>query len=121
MKDVLAENRPIFLQIKESIEEDILNGNLKANEQIPSTNELVDYYGINPVTVLKGVNLLSDEGLVYKKRGIGMFVSEDAEALLKKRYRDAFNEEFIEPLINKAKQLDLKKESLLKIIEKNWK
>lgn len=121
MKDKLSDDRPIFLQIKESIEEDILSGNLKPDDQIPSTNELVTFYNVNPVTVLKGVNLLTDEGLIYKKRGIGMFVAQDAKDILKKRYQDTFTEEYVDTMIRKAQQLDMEKETLIKIIEKNWK
>ena len=84
MKSVLDSNRPIYIQIKETIEEDILNGRLLPDEQIPSNSQLVSHYKINPVTVLKGINLLVDEGTIYKKRGLGMFVSPDAPEKLKK-------------------------------------
>src|SRR5690554_6052727 len=98
MKSVLDSNRPIYLQIKEIIEEDILNGRLLPEEQIPSNSQLVSHYNINPVTVLKGINLLVDEGIIYKKRGLGMFVSPDAPEKLKKRFSKSFFQEQIEPM-----------------------
>ncbi len=121
MKKTLDNEKPIFLQIKETIEDDILTGTLIGDDRIPSTNELVSFYNINPVTVLKGVNLLLDEGLIYKKRGIGMFVTENAQELLKERYKDSFAEEYVETMIHKAKQLNMEKDSLIKLIEKTWK
>lgn len=120
MKKSLDNDKPIFIQIKETIEEDILNGNLESDDQIPSTNELVGFYNINPVTAQKGVNLLHDEGLIYKKRGIGMFVSEGAKKMLQDRYRGSFTEEYVETMIQKARQLDIDKDLLFDMIEKKW-
>ena len=120
MKKSLDNEKPIFIQIKETIEEDILTGNLSAGDRIPSTNELVSFYNINPVTAQKGVNLLLDEGLIYKKRGIGMFVSDGAGAQLRDRYKSNFTGEYVETMIQKARQLGIDKESLFDIIEKNW-
>lgn len=117
MKRTLDADRPIFLQIKENIEEDILTGLLKPDEQIPSTNQLVSFYNVNPVTVLKGVTLLTDEGIIYKKRGIGMFVSTDAPQLLRSKYRAQFYQDYVKTLAQKAGQLDIGKEELLAMIE----
>ena len=71
----MDEGRPIFVQIAEQIENDIIGGVLPEEAQIPSTNEFAAFYRINPATAGKGVNLLVDEGILYKKRGIGMFVA----------------------------------------------
>ena len=78
MNELLTESKSIYLQISEMIETDILRGILLEEEQVPSTNELAKRYTINPATAGKGVNLLVDEGILYKKRGIGMFVSAGA-------------------------------------------
>jgi DNA-binding transcriptional regulator YhcF (GntR family) len=89
------------------IEEDILAGRLKPDEQIPSNSQLVNYYGINPVTVHKGVTLLADDGLIYKKRGIGMFVARDAAGILRKRYGTSFKSEYVAPLVRQALALGM--------------
>lgn len=116
----LRDDRPIFIQIKEYIEQGILSGSFGADVQIPSTNQLVSYFGINPVTVMKGIGLLAEEGILYKKRGVGMFVSPDAEAILKKRYTEALGEEFVLPLLRRAHALGLSLEDLKKMFDENW-
>ena len=76
----MDESRPIFLQIAEQIENDIIGGVLPEESQVPSTNEYAAFYRINPATAGKGVNVLVDAGILYKKRGIGMFVATGARA-----------------------------------------
>jgi DNA-binding transcriptional regulator YhcF (GntR family) len=120
LKLTLDTDRPIFLQIKEGIETDILNGVLKPDEQIPSTSQLVSLYQINPVTVLKGVNLLTDEGLLYKKRGVGMFVSPDAPEILQKRFHGGFAKEQLRPMIQLAIPLGITREELHELIDQIW-
>jgi DNA-binding transcriptional regulator YhcF (GntR family) len=121
MKTYLTEDRPLFLQIRESIEEDIMNGLLGPDEQIPSTNQLVDYYNINPLTVLKGVNLLADEGLIYKKRGLGMFVCPGAQEALRRRFRDRFEAGEIQALAAQAKALGFSREEIHAMLDTAWK
>lgn len=120
MKLTLDSHRPIYLQIKEGIEEDIVNGELVADEQIPSVNQMVNFYNINPVTVLKGINLLVDEGTIYKKRGIGMYVSPGASDKLKKRYLKAFFNDHIKPLTQQAKPLGFTLPEVYEMIERSW-
>ena len=71
----LTEDRPIFQQIAEQLEEAILSGAYPEESQVPSITEYSVQYRINPATALKGINLLVDAGLLYKKRGVGMFVA----------------------------------------------
>ena len=80
MNEILTQEKSIYIQIKEMIEDDILRDVLLEEERVPSTNELARLYAINPATAAKGVNLLVDEGILYKKRGIGMFVATGAKA-----------------------------------------
>ena len=103
----MDESRPIFLQIAEAIENDIIAGALAEETQVPSTNEFAAFYRINPATALKGVNLLVDEGILYKKRGIGMFVAEGAQARIVTQRRDKFSEEFVRPLVQEADKLGI--------------
>ena len=82
----LSSDKSIYVQIAESIENEILLGNLKEEDQAPSTNQFAKVYQINPATAGKGLNLLVEEGILYKKRGLGMFVAEGArKKILKKR------------------------------------
>src|SRR5690606_4714742 len=73
---------PLFLQIAEQVEDSIVDGNLAEEDQAPSTNELAAFYRVNPATAAKGLNLLVDKGVLYKRRGIGMFVTQGARAAL---------------------------------------
>jgi DNA-binding transcriptional regulator YhcF (GntR family) len=120
MKSEFDDKSPIFLQIKESIEEDILNGHLKPDEQIPSVRQLVSFYSVNPVTVLKGVNLLADERVVYQKRGVGMFVSPDAPERLRQKFRENFIQDHVEPLVRLAVPLGISLEELRDMISRKW-
>ncbi|MGH3490168.1 MAG: GntR family transcriptional regulator, partial [Actinopolymorphaceae bacterium] len=76
--NVLDEGSPLFVQIAEQLADDIAEGNLAEGERVPSTNELAAYYRINPATAAKGLNVLIDDGLLEKRRGIGMFVAAGA-------------------------------------------
>ena len=86
MHGTLNDQSLIYLQIAKMLEDDILRGVYQEEEQVPSTNELARGYNINPATAAKGINLLVADGILYKKRGIGMFVSQGAgEAVKQKR------------------------------------
>lgn len=103
----MDESRPIFTQIAEQIENDIIVGIMAEETQVPSINEIAVFYRINPATALKGVNLLVDGGAIYKKRGIGMFVTIGARERLVEKRRDQFSEDFIRPLIAEASKLGI--------------
>jgi GntR family transcriptional regulator len=110
------DSRPLFVQIAERIENDILTGALQEETQVPSTNEFAAFYRINPATAGKGVNLLVDDGILYKRRGIGMFVSAGARDVLVMRRRDTFRDEFVRPLIAEAAQLGISENQLADMI-----
>ena len=116
MKAILEDGKSIYLQISQSIEEDILNGLIAEEEPVPSTNQLAKYYSINPATAAKGVSLLTDEGIIYKKRGIGMYVKTGAREIILNKRRQEFYESFKESL-EKASGLGIAKSELIKIIE----
>ena len=101
------ESRPIFLQLAEMLEDGVISGAFPEEGQIPSMTEFSAALKINPATALKGINLLVDEGLVYKKRGVGMFVATGArDALLDKR-RESFYTGRLRPVVREASQLGL--------------
>ena len=114
----MDDSRPIFVQIAELIENDILAGTLPEESQVPSTNEFAAFHRINPATAGKGVNLLVDEGILYKRRGIGMFVAEGARDRLVAKRRDQFQTDFIRPLITEAAKLGIGETALLDMIRK---
>ncbi|QTV80305.1 GntR family transcriptional regulator [Microbacterium sp. NIBRBAC000506063] len=104
---MIEEGKPLFLQIAEAIEDSILDGSLAEEGQAPSTNELAAFYHINPATAAKGVNMLTDKGVLHKRRGIGMFVSAGARDLLLTERRTAFAERYLDPLLAEARTLGL--------------
>ena len=109
--------RPIFLQIAQELEDAVFTGAFPEETQIPSTTDISVNYKINPATVLKGVNILVDEGVAYKKRGVGVFVSKGAvKKITQKRQKD-FSVDYVEKLIEEAKKLGLSKKELIELIE----
>ena len=116
MNELLSQNKSIYLQVSEMIETDILRGILLEEERVPSTNELAKIYTINPATAAKGINLLVDEGIVYKKRGIGMFVAEGAKEHIIEKRKDAFYENYVKGLLEEARSLGISSEELVDMI-----
>ena len=117
MNGWLSSDRSIYLQLSEMIETDILRGILLEDERVPSTNELSKRYTINPATAAKGVNLLVDEGILYKKRGIGMFVAKGAKEQIIRRRRDAFFDTYVKGMLDEAESLGISKEQLVAMIQ----
>jgi len=117
MKIPLDENKLIYMQIAEAIEDAVISGELNEGDQVYSTNQFAKLYGINPATAAKGINLLVEEGILYKKRGIGMFVAEGARNMIVRKRRTQFIEDYISKLIREAKKLNITKEELIEIIK----
>jgi len=113
---VIDDSGPIFLQIAALIENDIVSGALPEESQVPSTNEFAQYYRINPATAAKGVNTLVEEGILYKRRGIGMFVAAGARDKLLGRRREHFKSQFVEPLCLEAGKLGIARAELLAML-----
>ena len=104
------------MQIKELIEDQIVNDQLKGNEQIPSTTQLVNFYKINHLTISKGINLLVENGIIYKKRGVGMVVAEGAKEKLLTQRKEQFLDQYLLPMIQEAKKLGISEEDISKMI-----
>lgn len=106
----------IYLQIARMLEDDILRGVYREEEQVPSTNELARLYRINPATAGKGLNLLAADGVLYKRRGLGMFVAPGAaERILEKR-KAAFLDRYIRPMVREGRSLGLERETLMAMV-----
>ena len=112
--------RTIFQQIADGLEDAILSGVFPEGSQIPSITEFSVTYKINPATALKGINLLVDENIVYKKRGLGMFVTEGAAEKLRQKRKESFYENFIKAMVEEAKRLEISREELKAMMERGF-
>jgi GntR family transcriptional regulator len=110
--------QPIYIQLAEAIEDDILKGIMAEETQVPSTTELSVVLKINPATARKGVNLLVDEGILYKKRGVGMFVAQGAQEKIMSKRRAKFYESFVVTLLDEARKLNISPKELVEMIER---
>ena len=111
---------PLFQQVADQIEEGILNGSFKEAQQIPSTTEISKGYRINPATVLKGMNLLVERGLIEKKRGIGMFVLVGAQQKVKEARKTEFLNTEVQQIVSEAKKLGITAHQLTELIERGY-
>ncbi len=112
--------KPIYLQLAEEIEDAVLSGAYQEEAQIPSTTEISVSYKINPATALKGINRLVDDGIVYKKRGVGMFVSTGAKDKILDKRKETFFEDYVTSMILEARKLSITKEDILKMLERGF-
>lgn len=106
------------MQIADKIEDDIIEARLPEETQVPSTNQFAAFYQINPATAAKGVNLLVDQGILYKKRGIGMFVASGARELLMEKRKTEFYEQYVVAMIKEAAKLGITKDQLSEMIRR---
>lgn len=107
---------PIYLQLKEEIENAIITDSLKEEESLPSIRSLAAQYRLNPQTISNAINELLNEGVIFKKRGIGMFVEKGAKAKLKKRKNQEFRNKDLIKLVEKSKSLGITKEELIQAV-----
>lgn len=112
----LDEGAPLFAQVADRLAAEIADGGLAEGERVPSSNELAAYYRINPATAAKGINTLADEGLLEKRRGIGMFVASGARRRLLEQRRKQFTERYVEPMVAEANRLGIGTEELGELI-----
>jgi GntR family transcriptional regulator len=117
---VLDEGVPIFSQIAERLADDIADGAIAEGERVPSSNELAAFYRINPATAAKGLNVLTDEGLLEKRRGVGMFVADGARQRLLQERRRRFAERYVDPLVAEANRVGIDTDELVTLIQKSF-
>lgn len=115
---MIDDGKPIFVQIAEQIENDIIGGALAEETQVPSTNEFAAFHRINPATAGKGVNLLVDAGILYKRRGIGMFVARGARQQLLHKRTQEFRDDYVKPLLSEAAKLGISPAQIAEMIHK---
>ncbi len=117
MKPTLDESQPLFQQIAVLIMDEIIDGRIKEEEQVPSTNELSRFYNINPATARKGLQALVDKEIIYKQRGVGMFVSKGAKEKLILERKEQFYEEYVAPLLKEANRIHLDEQMVIELIK----
>ena len=110
---------PIFRQVAEQIENAIVDGSLPEESQAPSSNELAAFHRINPATAAKGLNELVTDGVLYKRRGVGMFVAPGAREQVLKRRRSEFADQYVRPLMTEAQKLGISPRELTTVID-HW-
>ncbi|WP_247828882.1 GntR family transcriptional regulator [Arthrobacter antioxidans] len=113
---MIEEGKPLFVQIAEQVEDSIVDGSIAEEAQAPSTNELAAFYRINPATAAKGVNMLVDKGVLYKRRGIGMFVAAGARELLLSERRSDFALRYVQPLLAEARRIGLEPDDVASLV-----
>ena len=113
-------DKPIFIQIAEQLEDSIFTGTFPEETKIPSTNEISVLLNINPHTVLKGMNLLVDEEIIYKRRGLGMYVREGAVERIRRKRQGQFFSQYVASMVREAVKLEMSKEELMRLIEKGY-
>ncbi|SIR01500.1 DNA-binding transcriptional regulator YhcF, GntR family [Paenibacillus sp. RU4T] len=118
MNVTFDEKQPIFQQVADIIEDDILNGTYREDEQILSVAQFSQLFQINPATVVKGIGLLVNETILYKKRGLGMYVSSDAKQKIQNQRRTRFYKELLSNLISEADKLELATEDIIEMIKR---
>lgn len=112
----LDEGTPLFLQIAGQLADDIVDGQLAEGARVPSTNELAAFYRINPATAAKGINMLVDDGVLEKRRGVGMFVAAGAREQLLAIRRKLFAEQYVDPLVAEAGRLGIDSDTLVSLV-----
>ncbi len=118
MATAFDQDKPIYIQVRERIEDQIINRQLEEGDQAPSISQLVNFYKINHITVSKGMNQLVDEGILYKKRGIGMFVSTGAREKLIQKRKASFMDDYVVKLVHEAEKLGFSENEIIAFIKK---
>jgi Predicted transcriptional regulators len=111
---------PLFLQVARAIEDDIISGVYAEESQIPSTTQVSAAYHLNPATVLKGYNLLADEDLIEKRRGMGLFVKTGAVERIKAKRNSEFRKAYVKPLVKESRRLSVGLKELLEAVRTEY-
>ena len=112
------ESTPLYQQIASQLEEMIFTGGFDEGSQVPSTTQLSQQLHINPATVLKGMNILVDAGLIEKHRGRGMFVRTGARQKIMEDRKESFYKDYVKTLLVEAHKLGINKQHLVELIER---
>ena len=117
----MNEGQPVFMQIMETIENSIVSGVYQTDDMIISTTQISKVYSVNPATAVKAISKLTDAGILYKKRGIGMCVTAGARKKIIRRRKDVFLNQTVNSFLGEAKTLDISLEELIQLLKKQTK
>lgn len=117
MRSKFDESQPIFQQVAELIEDDILSGAYREDDQIMSMAQFSSTFQVNPATVVKGIALLVNEGILYKKRGLGMYVAAGAKTTIMSKRRERFYNELVLKLLEEAEKLEMNTDDVIEMIK----
>ncbi len=118
MKVYLDDTQPIFQQIARILMDEIVEGRLQEEERVPSENELSRFYNVNRATVRNGLQTLIDEDLIYKQRGIGMFVKGGARQKLLVARQEKYANDYLNPMLEEAKRIGINIDQIIELIRK---
>lgn len=116
MELYMVGDKPIYVQISEWLENEILSGNIRENEKVYSQYQLAEMFNINPATAAKGINILADQGILYKKRGLGMFLSTNAKEKIQYRRKNHTLIKLVEEVVVEAWRLGVNADELIGMI-----
>ena len=108
--------KPIYLQVSEWLENEILSGKIKPDDKVYSQYQLAEMFNINPATAAKGLNLLATEDILYKKRGLGMFVRADAKEKIAAKRKNSTLKRLVLEIVRETKRLNIHEEELMDMI-----
>jgi GntR family transcriptional regulator len=114
-------SKPIYVQIAEWLETEILIGNIQQDEKIYSQYQLADMFNINPATAAKGLNILADASVLYKKRGLGMFVTANANEMILNKRKNQTLKRLVKEIVVEAEHLNVSENELLQMIQAAYK
>lgn len=113
-------DKMIYVRLADWIEDEILAGTFAEGAQIPSVADLSANFRINHITALKGIAILTENGIIYKKRGVGMFVAEGAVKKLRKRRQKEYSGKYLRTAAAEAKKLGLEFDELVAMIREEY-
>ena len=112
----MNDDKPIYLQIMNIIEDRILDETYKTDDIIISTNQIAKIYSVNPTTAVKAVSMLTNKGILYKKRGIGMAVTNEAKSIILKERKYVFMNQQLQEIVSAANKLGISRQELIQLI-----
>ena len=109
--------KPIYMQISEWLENEILNESFESDQKIYSQYQLAEIFNINPATAAKGLTILVEENILYKKRGLGMFVSRMAREMILTKRKNQTLKRLVSEIVMEAERLNVSREELVDMIK----
>jgi DNA-binding transcriptional regulator YhcF (GntR family) len=120
-RTALNDEKPIFVQIIEMIEDNILSGTYGIDDLIISTPQISKLLGVNPATAQRAISILADRGIIYKKRGIGMAVTKEARGMILDKRKASFFQQEVPDFVQSARKIGIADEEIIALVKENLK